>query len=111
MYTDTTLEEVVVFQNRMMDMHQNLAEIATIIRGLGSDATIPLQLNSLNVYLPRIEILILNSVAKARTDQLKAKYKIEYPERETKKADSPTAIKKAASKPPRKTRAKVKKQD
>lgn len=101
MYVDTSVEEVLIYQSRLMEIHQNLAEIVTVLRNLGPDATVSLQLNSFDVYLPRLEILALNSVAKAKTDALQAKYKVEYPDRETKKAASPSAIKKAASKKPK----------
>lgn len=106
MYVDTTVDEVQVYQSRLMEIHQSLAEIVTVLRNLGPGAAVSLQLNSFDVYLPRLEILALNSVAKAKTDALQHKYKVEYPERETKKAASPSAVKKAATKAERKAKPK-----
>lgn len=98
MYVNTGIEEVRVYQSRLMEIHQSLAQIVDVLQSIGPEATVSLQLNSFDVYLPRLEILAYNSVAKARTDALQHKYKVEYPERESKKAASPSAVKKAASK-------------
>ena len=98
MYVETPVEVVQIYQGQLMEIHQSLAEIVNVLRNLGPGSTVSLQLNSFDVYLPRLEILALNSVAKAKTDALQAKYDVEYPERETKKAASPSAVKKAASK-------------
>lgn len=85
-YTDFDANEIGVYQQRLMEMHHNLGEIQQVLKDLGPDATVAVQLNSLDVYLPRLEIVILNAVAKAKSDQIQHKYNQPYPEREQKPA-------------------------